>query len=116
MYMSSFKSLPEFEKEKKKLAKKFRSLETDLTTFEKILRISPIGIGKNFTILHTDEHTQIVKARLACRSLRSRSLRIVYAYHQSKVTFMYIELYFKGNKESEERERIREYLDSVKEI
>ena len=51
-----------------------------------------------------------MKARLACKSLRDRSIRVIYAYHNDTVTFVYIELYFKGDKKNEDRERVREYI------
>ena len=112
--MKHFNALSEFEKEKKKLTKKFRSLPDDLRDFERILLTEPTGIGKNFTIVHSGIEVQIVKARLACRALKNRSLRVVYAYHKDHITFMYIELYAKNDKANEDRERVQKYLDGLK--
>jgi len=111
--MNHFNALPEFEKEFKRLSKKYPSLRKDLDDLEKVLRIFPTGTGKNFAIIHHSETVKIVKTRLACKSLRNRSMRIIYAYHENKVTFVYIELYFKGNKENEDYERIKRYLLDV---
>lgn len=108
--MKNFSQTPEFAKEFKKLEKKFRSLRNDLADFEVILKSSPIGIGKNFTIIYDKNGVQIVKARLACHSLKNRSLRVIYAYHNEALHFMYIEIYAKNNKENEDKERIKEYL------
>lgn len=108
--MSHFSLLPEFEKNFERLAKKYPSLDRDLIDFENVLRILPTGSGKNFTIIYSTKEIKIVKARLACKSLRNRSMRVIYAYHDDTVTFVYIEIYFKGDKESEDRECIREYL------
>src|SRR3989339_1748738 len=108
--MSHFKQLPEFKKELKKLSKKYQTLHQDIKTLEKVLDVQPTGIGKNFTILHHSEEVVLVKTRLACKSLRDRSMRLIYAYHDYTPTFVYIEIYFKGDKENEERERIKEYL------
>lgn len=108
--MSRFDQLPEFEKELKKLSKKYPSLKQDLNTLEDVLRALPTGNGKNFTVIHHSEKVKLVKTRLACKSLKDRSMRIIYAYHDETVTFVYIELYFKGNKENEDRERILKYL------
>lgn len=110
--MSHFNQSPEFEKEFKKLSKKYRSLPKDLKDFEEVLGASPTGLGKNFTIVHRAESVKIVKARLACESLRDRSIRIVYAYHDNTFQVMYIEIYFKGDKENEDRTRIEKYLKS----
>lgn len=108
--MSHFDRLPEFEKELMRLAGKYRSLRDDLLRLEKIISLHPTGVGTNFTIIHRQESVAIVKARLACRALKGRSIRLIYAYHAHTTTFMYIELYFKGDKENEDRERIKEYL------
>ncbi len=110
--MSRFEHLPEFAKELKRLTKKFRTLPSDLEVFEGVLSIEPTGIGANFTIVHHAENCLIVKARLASRSLQGdRAFRVVYAYHPDRIQFMYIELYHKGEKENEDRERYRRYAE-----
>ncbi len=111
--MKLFKRTPEFEKEFKRLVKKFRSLDEDICSFEKILEAYPTGVGSKFVIIHSDSGVKIVKARLACRALRESSLRVIYAWHEQCVTFFYIELYHKGEKENEDRVRISEYLKSL---
>jgi ABC-type Fe2+-enterobactin transport system substrate-binding protein len=108
--MSHFSYLPEFVKELKKLIKKYRSLEQDLRELEQIITKVPTGVGKNFTIIHRHKQVEIVKTRLACASLKARSMRVIYAYHQDLSIFKYMELYFKGKKENEDRQRIKEYL------
>ena len=111
--MSHFKQLPEFEKELKRLSKKYPTLHQDIKDLEGVLRALPTGSGKNFTIIHHSEKVKLVKTRLACKSLKNRAMRVIYAYHNNEVTFVYIELYFKGNKANEDRERISEYLKSI---
>jgi hypothetical protein len=108
--MSHFNQLPEFEKEFFKLSKKYQSLPEDFKKFERLIETNPAGSGKNFTIIHCSPKYKIVKARLACKNLRDRSMRVIYAYHNNIATFVYMELYFKGNKENEDRERIIKYL------
>lgn len=119
---SNFERLPEFEKELSKLSKKYRSLQADLERLEKVLLLNPAGVGANFVLLHNAKHIKIVKTRLACASLKDRSIRVIYAYHtapdgggndrelQSVATFLYIEIYFKGQKQNEDRDRIEVYL------
>ncbi len=108
--MSIFSRLPEFDKEIKRLSKKYPTLESDIEDLKPILLTSPTGIGKNFTIIKTTEKIKIVKVRIHCESLQSRTIRLIYSYYKDKIEFMYIELYFKGDKENEDRERITEYL------
>lgn len=111
--MSHFKLLPEFEKEFKRLKQKYRSLGQDLKNLESVLCKLPTGIGKNFTIIHHSEKVRLVKVRLACRSLRNRSIRVIYAYHEDTVTFVYLEMYFKGDRTNASQERIKDYLESL---
>ena len=54
----------------------------------------------------------IVKARLFCRYLKGTSLRIIYSYFEQEQKIEFIELYFKGDKDNEDRERIKEYLEN----
>jgi hypothetical protein len=111
--MINSSQLPAFQKEFKKLQKRYRSLRTDLEALEDVLKTYPTGIGVNFVVVHQDENVAVVKARLACATLRNRSLRVVYAYHNDTIEFVYLELYFKGQKENEDRQRIEEYLNSI---
>lgn len=110
--MSRFDRTPEFDKDFKRLSKKYRSLDDDLLLLETLLEKFPKGTGSKFAVLHEAEDVVIVKARLACRALRESSLHIIYAYHAGTITFVYIELYYKGDKANEDFERIKEYLAS----
>lgn len=108
--MSNFNALEEFNKEFKRLFKKYKTLEDDFEKFKKVLLTTPTGVGKNFVIIHSSSTIRIVKARMACRALRDPSLRIIYSYSEQEQRIEFIELYFKGDKENEDRERIKEYL------
>lgn len=111
----SFRSTPEFQKDFKKLAKRFRTLDSDLAEFKKVLNEAPLGIGKHFNIITKSDSIYVVKARFFCRSLKKKDLRIIYAYienHQiiEMIGIEFIELYFKGKKKNEDKERIKQYL------
>ncbi|OQX00818.1 hypothetical protein BWK69_00725 [Candidatus Parcubacteria bacterium A4] len=111
----NFKVAVEFQKDLKKLSKKFRLLDDDLIEFKKILNESPFGIGKHFNVVTKIDCLYIIKARFFCKSLKKKNLRIIYAYmenHQiiEMIGIEFIELYFKGEKENEDRERIKDYL------
>ena len=107
---TNFDALPEFQKEYKKLGKKYKSLPDDLKEFQKVLSVEPLGNRKHFNVVTQTEAVHIVKARLFCRYLKGSSLRIIYAYHKQKQQFEYIELYSKGDKANEDRTRIQEYI------
>lgn len=111
----NFRCAQEFQKNFKKLSKKFKTLENDLLEFKKILNTSPLGIGKHFNVLTKSGYICIIKARFFCQSLKKKDLRIIYAYienHQivEMIGIEFIELYFKGSKEKEDKKRIKEYL------
>jgi hypothetical protein len=108
--------LPEFDKDMKKLLKKFRSLEEDLDVFIKtelmlyhklkkdnkgVFLIPGLGI----------ENPKIYKAKkFACRSLKGRGvqsgIRVIYGYFEKDDRIELIEIYFKGDKENEDEDRI----------
>lgn len=107
-----FEETDGFCKEFKRLAKKYHSLEQDMERFKGILQENPLGTGKHFNVLTVREGIRVVKARLACGSLRGSSLRVIYAYHESLITIFFIELYYKGDRESGDQKRIEEFLRS----
>ncbi len=106
----TFDELPEFEKERKRLARKYRSLSQDLEEFRNIVSVVPLGNQKHFAVIAQDEKLHIVKARLFCRYLKGSSLRVIYSYFEQEQRIEFIEIYFKGDKENEDRHRVREYL------
>jgi hypothetical protein len=106
----NFSELPEFQKELCRLGKKYKSLPDDLQEFCHVVSVVPLGNSKHFHVITQTEFFCVVKARLFCRYLKGTSLRIVYSYfeHEQRIEFM--EIYFKGDKGNEDRERIKEYL------
>lgn len=110
-----FVELPEFARELKRLAKKYRSLPDDLDVLKKTLQVPEMhvrirGGGKHWVCVHRSEKVCVYKIRLACRYLRSTELRLVYARHLQEPRTVFLELYYKGDKENEDRERIRDYI------
>ncbi|MBU2635267.1 hypothetical protein KJ841_02230 [Patescibacteria group bacterium] len=109
----NFNELSEFKKECKRFAKKYRSLPDDLQEFRNVISVIPFGNSKHFNIVTQTESIKIIKARFFCRYLKGSSLRIIYSYIEEKKRIDFIELYFKGNKENEDRERIKKYLKFI---
>lgn len=106
----NFNELPEFQKEYKRLGKKYKSLANDLKEFRNVVSVIPFGNSKHFNVITQNEVFCIVKARLFCRYLKGSSLRIIYAYCGQEQRIEFIELYFKGDKENEDRARIEDYV------
>jgi len=115
----NFKLTQEFQKDFKRLSKKFKTLDSDLVEFKKVLNEFPCGIGKHFNIITKTGSINIIKARFFCRSLKKKDLRIIYAYIANyQIVEMtgieFIAIYFKGNQANEDRERIKNYLRNYK--
>ncbi len=109
----TFSALPEFEKEFQRLGKKYRSLPSDLEEFKRVLNVQPLGSSKHFHVLARNADVAVLKARFFCRYLKGSSLRIIYAYHPKQNALCFIEIYFKGDTENEDRKRIEQYMQNV---
>ncbi len=111
--------LPEFEKDIKKLLKRFKTLEDDLNIFiEKELNLYHKLKIDNKGIFQIPglqvENPKIYKAKkFASRSLKGKGvqsgIRVIYAYFEKEDKIELIEIYYKGDKENEDRERILRY-------
>ena len=110
----NFDELPEFQKECKRLARKYRSLSEDLKEFCKIASVIPLGNSKHFVVLEQNDVLHVVKARLFCPYLKGSSLRLIYSYFAQEQRIEFIEIYHKGDKGNEDRKRIQQYLTGYK--
>lgn len=103
-----------FAREYAKLYKRFLSLDTDIEKVKKVIARLPEGSGsKRWSVLHRSENVVILKTRVSCTSLRRDALRLIYAHFPMKNRIDFIEIYFKGDKENEDRERIKDYLRNL---
>lgn len=115
---------PEFQRDFKKLLKKFRSLKEDFATFKKVSLKAYHKLGEtNVGIVPVSDlgiqNPKIYKVKkFACRALRGRGaqsgMRIIYACFQDRDKIEFIEIYFKGDTENEDRERIKRLYGSVR--
>jgi len=106
----NFRQIKVFSQEFRKLLKKYKTLQEDLKVFQKNIIAVDLSGNKNFAILFCNEKVQIIKARFFCRYLKGSSLRIIYAYYEQENFVEFLEIYFKGNKVSEDKKRIKDYL------
>lgn len=119
----NYKNTSGFEKDLKKLLKKFRTLEDDIEVVKKNaielfhlknIDNNSVELVPNFC---TDE-LKICKIRkFACKALKGRGvqsgIRVIYAYHVLTKTVDFIEMYFKGESENEDKDRIKQYLADI---
>ena len=64
------------------------------------------------------EELKICKIKkFACKALKGRGvqsgIRVIYAYYVLTNTVDFIEIYFKGDAENEDKERIKQYLAGI---
>lgn len=119
----TYKSTSGFDKDLKRLLKKFRTLEEDIEVAKK-------NAIELFHLMNIDNNSvepipnfcsgelKICKIKkFACKALKGRGvqsgIRIIYAYHTPTNMVDFIEMYFKGESENEDKERIKEYLANI---
>lgn len=113
---SEVRRLPEFDRDFNRLQKKFRTLEEDLQVFiERQLKLfHKLGQDNRGCVRISDldiPYPHIYKARkFACKSLKGKGvasgIRVIYAHYPQEDVIEFIEIYYKGNKENENRGRI----------
>ena len=108
----NFEKLPEFQKDLKRLLKKYRTLTNDLKTVRKDINVEPDESPPfSFRIEGLGITTCIIKVKkIASDSFKGRGVnsgfRLIYAYFEKENRIVFIELYHKNEKENEDRERI----------
>jgi len=120
--MTELRTIPEFDKDVKKVAKKYQSLHDDLSRLYKALRLIRVNdirgtvrisdLGKKY------EAYPVYKIRsFKCASLHLRGansgIRIIYYDDEKQDEITLIELYCKNQQETETRSRIITFLDSL---
>ena len=119
----TYKNTSGFEKDLKKLLKKFRTLEDDIEVAKKnaieLFHLKNIDNNSVEPIPNfcSDELKICKTKKFACKALKGRGvqsgIRIIYAYYVLTNTIDFIEMYFKGESENEDKERIKQYLASI---
>ena len=116
----NYDTVPEFEKDLKKLKKKYKTLDGDLEVFKKALKVYPRNLTGVVRISSLGEKikTEIYKARkFYCKSLKGKGsksgIRVVYAYvpeEDKENKIILIEIYHKGKKSNHDIKRIEKYF------
>jgi len=115
-----YRETEEFKKDLKKLTKRFPSLPDDIATAKKnaieLYHLLNIDNQSVFQInaLHTAELEIYKLKKFACKSLKGKGvhsgIRLIYAYGPGSLLVHMIEIYYKGDRENEDRERIKRFL------
>jgi hypothetical protein len=112
----TFEELPEYKREIRDLAKRYRTLNEDVQIVKKVLAVSsderpPLS----FRIDGLGVTTCVVKIKkIACRALKGKGvnsgLRLIYGFFKNEEKIVFIQLYDKNDKVSEDRQRIIKYF------
>lgn len=119
MKFKHIERLDPFKRDLKRLLKRFPSLEEDLESFVKaqLFAYHKLNVD-NHGIFPIDgigiQNPKIFKVKkFACKSLKGKGvhsgIRITYAYFSIEDRIEFIEIYYKGDKENEDRERINDH-------
>lgn len=122
-FNGAFGATAECEKELAKFCKKYRAFGNDVADVKELLRENIVPPGKGTAVLRKSAATAaapaflVAKIRLTCKEMQKskrHSLRLVYAHLPEKNEIVFVELYAKGKKANEDRERIRRFLETLK--
>jgi hypothetical protein len=111
-----FSSLPEFDRELKRLLKKYRTLKEDLSVLKSYLEKYPRGFEPIvFPISNLGISTPVYKVKhFHCKTMKSKGsrsgIRIIYAYFEKEQKIDFVEIYYKEKDDRDcDRERIFRY-------
>jgi len=110
--MINFEELPEYQKDLKRLLKKYRTLNRDLEDVRKGLNVYPEAFPPySFRIEGLGITTCVINVKkIPSDSFKRKGInsgfRLIYAYFGKEKQIVFIELYHKNEKENEDRERI----------
>lgn len=112
-----------FQKDLKHLLKKFRTIEEDLENAKRdAIELYHLKCINNLSVFpiqgFCSEEIKTCKIKkFACKALKGRGsksgIRVIYAFHCQSCKVEFIEIYFKGEKENEDRERIKDYFKNL---
>jgi len=107
-----FDELPEYQKDIKRLNKKYPTIEADINILKLILVKKPYeNPPKSYRINGLKTESYIIKyKKIASQSFKGKGansgFRLIYSYNNNEEKITLIEIYHKSEKENEDRERI----------
>lgn len=109
-----------FQKDFKKLSKKYKTLQEDLETAKRnaieLYHLKNINNESVFPLQKFySEKVQVFKLKkFACKALKGKGaksgIRVIYAFYPESLRVEFVEMYYKGDKANEDKKRIQEYL------
>ena len=123
----NYSKIPEFERDFKRLGKKFKTLDKDFELMKRMLLethylegqpVSPRALVDIEGFCGENYKSKKVR-KFTCASLKGKGgnsgIRVIFVYEKTgdthKITF--VEIYFKGDQENENRERLAKFLKEL---
>jgi mRNA-degrading endonuclease RelE of RelBE toxin-antitoxin system len=112
----TFEELEEFNKDLKKLSKKYKTLIEDIEVVKKVLKVNPeVRPPFSFRISNLGIDSCIIKVKkIASRSFKGKGVqsgfRLIYAHFENENKIVLIELFHKSQKILEDRDRILKHF------
>ena len=123
----NYSKIPEFERDFKRLGKRFKTLDKDFELMKKMLLephfISGVPVPSKALVdiegFCSEDYKSKKVRRFTCASLKGKGgnsgIRVIFVYEKTedthKITF--VEIYFKGDQENENRERLTKFLKEL---
>lgn len=118
--MINFTSIPEFDKDFKKLAKRYVTLESDFEIMKRatIEALYELGVDNRSIIpiegYCCDCYTANKIRKFSCKALKGRGsasgIRVIFVWEEKIRTVTFIEIYFKADQENEDRSRLQKFI------
>ncbi len=121
--MLKYQETKEFQKDFKKLLKKFPTLKEDFQSNKQFRielfhsqNIDSHSIFKIERVNNLKEYTFFKVKKFQCKSLKGKGansgIRLIYAYLPTTQTIIFIEIYFKADQKKENPERIKSFINN----
>ncbi|MCL1971386.1 MAG: hypothetical protein FWG57_00125 [Endomicrobia bacterium] len=117
-----YNTLPVFDKDFKKLKKKYNTLDKDFEIMKRSvievyhLKNIPTPAVVKIEGFCSDKYDSMKVRKFSCMAMKGKGsasgIRVIYVFEEGSYKVTFVEIYYKGNKENEDRERLREFLSS----
>jgi mRNA-degrading endonuclease RelE of RelBE toxin-antitoxin system len=103
-----------FNKDLKHLSKKYKTLEKDFEILIQAICVEPKGDGaKHWNLITSVGDRYFFKIRMMCRSVRGADFRVIYMFDGKNIELLFIEMYYKGEKENNDQTRIDDIIKGI---
>ena len=121
--MTNFINLSAFDKDFKRLEKRYRTLPEDFSLLKRVLGSIYQGLMENTNVFVPIEsfcgenYTSNKVRKFTCKALKGKGnqsgIRIIFVYEKEKQQITFVEIYYKGDKENEDKERLKNFISSI---